>query len=54
LLLAFGTGAFAALVLLALKKVNRKSTMPFGPFLALGAYVMWFWPRMVGYLRMTL
>jgi leader peptidase (prepilin peptidase)/N-methyltransferase len=54
LLMAFGTGAFVALVLLTFKKVNRKSTMPFGPFLALGAYVMWFWPRTVDYLRMAL
>ncbi len=54
LLLAFGTGGFVALVLLAFKKVNRKSTMPFGPFLALGAYVTWFLPSMVDYLRMAL
>jgi leader peptidase (prepilin peptidase) / N-methyltransferase len=45
LVLAFGTGALVALVLLVLKKVNRRSTMPFGPFLALGACVMWFWPK---------
>jgi leader peptidase (prepilin peptidase) / N-methyltransferase len=54
LVLAFGTGAFVALILLAFKKVNGKSTMPFGPFLALGAYVIWFWPKTVDYLRMTL
>lgn len=54
LALAFGTGALVALVLLALKKVNRKSTIPFGPFLALGAWIIWFWPKMVDYLRMAL
>ncbi len=54
LVLAFGTGALVALVLLTLKKVNRRSTMPFGPFLALGAWVMWFWPKWFDYLRMAL
>lgn len=54
LVLAFGTGALVALVLLAFKKVNRKSTMPFGPFLALGACIMWFWPKWFDYLRIAL
>jgi len=45
LVLAFGIGALVALILLAVKKINRKSTMPFGPFLAFGACVMWFWPK---------
>jgi leader peptidase (prepilin peptidase)/N-methyltransferase len=54
LVLAFGIGALVALVLLLAKKVNRKSTMPFGPFLALGAFGMWFCPNLFDYLRITL
>jgi prepilin signal peptidase PulO-like enzyme (type II secretory pathway) len=54
LVLAFGIGALVALSLLAAKKVSRKSTMPFGPFLALGAYGVWFWPNLFDYLRMAL
>ena len=54
LVLAFGIGALVALVLLAAKKINKKSTMPFGPFLALGALGMWFWPNLFDYLRMAL
>jgi prepilin signal peptidase PulO-like enzyme (type II secretory pathway) len=54
LVLAFGIGAIVAVVLLATKKINRKSTMSFGPFLALGAFSIWFWPNLFDYLRMVL
>ena len=54
LFLAFGFGALFAVVLLAAKKIDLKSTMPFGPFLALGAYGMWFFPSLFEHLRMVL
>ncbi len=54
LVFAFGSGALVALVLLAAKKLSLKSTMPFGPFLALGACIMWFWPKIVDRLGVVL
>lgn len=39
LLLAFLTGATASIILLLSGKKGLKSTVPFGPFLALGAYL---------------
>lgn len=46
LVIAFGIGSLTALVLLVSKKTTRKSMMPFGPFLAFGAFVVWFWPEL--------
>ena len=46
--LSFGLGALLALFLIAKRKMNRKSMMPFGPFLALGALVVWFFPDLCG------
>lgn len=54
LILAFGIGAVVALGLLATHKINRKSTMPFGPFLALASYGIWFFPELFEHLRMVL
>jgi leader peptidase (prepilin peptidase)/N-methyltransferase len=54
LMLAFGVGALVALGLLAVGKIDRKSTMPFGPFLALGSYGIWFFPGLLDHLRMVL
>jgi leader peptidase (prepilin peptidase)/N-methyltransferase len=54
LILAFGAGSLLALPLLLAKKITRKSTMPFGPFLAFGALVVWFWPEFIDRLRIEL
>lgn len=40
---AFITGAIFGLVSVALKRNNIKGTVPFGPFLALGAATVFFW-----------
>ena len=40
--IAFIVGAVISLVLIILKKVSRKSVVPFGPFLILGTVVAWF------------
>ncbi len=54
LILAFGSGAVVALGLLVAHKINRKSTMPFGPFLALASYGIWFFPELFEHIRMVL
>jgi len=43
LFLAFVMGAVVGLALLLLKLKQRKSALPFGPFLALGAYLAMLW-----------
>ena len=43
LLLAFLTGALASVILLSSGKKGLKSHVPFGPFLALGAYLALLW-----------
>lgn len=43
LLLAFISGAVAGLLLLITNKKGRKDALPFGPFLALGAYLAMLW-----------
>jgi prepilin signal peptidase PulO-like enzyme (type II secretory pathway) len=40
---AFIAGAVVALVLVIFKKADRKTLVPFGPFLILGIVVTWFW-----------
>lgn len=40
---AFIIGALVAVFLLILKKVDKKTAVPFGPFLILGVLVAWFW-----------
>lgn len=40
---AFIVGAIFGLVLMIFKKVNRKSQVPFGPFLILGIFTAWWW-----------
>lgn len=39
--LAFILGAVIGLILMSLGKASRKTAMPFGPFLFLGAYLAW-------------
>lgn len=46
-LLAFGIGSLVVLPLLKLKIVSKKSMIPFGPFLALGALLIWFCPGLI-------
>ncbi|KAF0197444.1 MAG: leader peptidase (prepilin peptidase) / N-methyltransferase [Bacillota bacterium] len=43
LLLSFVVGAVAGISLIALKIRGRKDMLPFGPFLALGAYISMVW-----------
>ena len=54
LLLAFSLGSLMILPLLWLKMITRKSTIPFGPFLAVGSLLLWFWPGFVNQLGMDL
>jgi len=42
-LLAFGSGALVAVVLLAFKKVTMHSQIPFGPYLAAASFVSLLW-----------
>lgn len=41
--ISFVLGGLMGLVLILLKKKNRKSVLPFAPFLALGAFTFFFW-----------
>jgi prepilin signal peptidase PulO-like enzyme (type II secretory pathway) len=41
--MAFISGALVALFLMVFKKANRKTLVPFGPFLILGTLIAWFW-----------
>jgi len=41
--MAFVIGALVSLILMIFKKANRKTLIPFGPFLILGILVAWFW-----------
>ncbi len=43
LLIAFVAGAIVSLLLLASGRANRKTAIPFGPFLAIGCYVAAMW-----------
>jgi leader peptidase (prepilin peptidase) / N-methyltransferase len=45
LLASFGMGALFVLAPLLLGKINRKSTVSFGPFLALASLALWFFPE---------
>jgi len=47
LLLAFSLGTLVAAPLLWSKKITRKSKIPFGPFLAFGSLLIWFYPSLV-------
>ena len=38
-------GGFVGILLLVLKKKGRGETLPFGPFLSLGAYFVLFFPK---------
>jgi leader peptidase (prepilin peptidase)/N-methyltransferase len=46
LLIAFGMGALYSFPLFLFGKVSRKTMIPFGPFLALGALCVWFFPSL--------
>jgi len=41
--IAFVVGALVAIILMVFKKVDKKTAVPFGPFLILGSLVAWFW-----------
>lgn len=43
LVIAYLLGGIVSLVLLSMKKLNRKSTIPFGPFLVIGTITAIFW-----------
>ncbi|MBI3292998.1 MAG: prepilin peptidase [Elusimicrobia bacterium] len=43
-LIASSLGAAIGLMLLMLGKIHRKTAIPFGPFLSLGAYLSWLFP----------
>jgi prepilin signal peptidase PulO-like enzyme (type II secretory pathway) len=47
---AFVVGALVSLVLMVFKKANKKTLIPFGPFLILGTFVGWFWGNKILYL----
>ena len=47
---AFVIGALVSLILMIFKKANRKTLIPFGPFLILGILVAWFWGNEIWYL----
>jgi prepilin signal peptidase PulO-like enzyme (type II secretory pathway) len=44
---AFIVGAVFGLILMIFKKANRKSQIPFGPFMILGILVAWWWGEKV-------
>lgn len=50
LLIAFGFGALFALVWVYKGKINRRTLIPFGPFLSLGALIAWFLPNQINVL----
>lgn len=54
IMLAFIIGAVVGLVLIAAKSKNMKSALPFGPFLALSAAIVFFFGQNIidGYLRL--
>jgi leader peptidase (prepilin peptidase)/N-methyltransferase len=54
LILAFGIGSLFVLPLLIAKKMNRKSMLPFGPFLAAASFILWFWPESIDRLRIAI
>lgn len=47
LLIAFVSGAVISLLLLASGRANRKTAIPFGPFLAIGCYVAALWGQSI-------
>ena len=40
---AFIVGAIFGLILMIFKKANKKSQVPFGPFMIFGFFVAWWW-----------
>jgi prepilin signal peptidase PulO-like enzyme (type II secretory pathway) len=47
LYIAFIVGAAWGIVLMILKKANKKSQVPFGPFMILGFWVAWWWGDLI-------
>ena len=45
---AFITGALVGLAGMVIRKIGRKTVIPFGPFLILGTFVAWWWGAEVG------
>jgi prepilin signal peptidase PulO-like enzyme (type II secretory pathway) len=48
-IIAFLLGGLTAGSLLFLKKANRKTAIALGPFLSVGALLVWFFPNVVGF-----
>lgn len=46
---AFIVGAIVGIFLMAIKKIKRKTEIPFGPFLILGTFVGWWWGMEIWY-----
>ncbi|MGH7739934.1 MAG: prepilin peptidase [bacterium] len=49
--LAFGLGAFCSALMILTGRLKRKSFIPFGPYLALSALVVWFFPEIFNSLK---
>jgi leader peptidase (prepilin peptidase)/N-methyltransferase len=47
LAISFGFGLLLMLPLLVMKKVTKKTMIPFGPFLASGSLLVWFQPELI-------
>lgn len=45
--IAFITGAIVGVIGMRLKKITKKSKIPFGPFLILGTIISWFWGEQI-------
>jgi leader peptidase (prepilin peptidase)/N-methyltransferase len=48
------TASIIFFILFIMRKVVWKWLMPFGPFLAFGAFVLWFWPQITKSLGIVL
>lgn len=47
LIIAYVLGAILSLILLGMKKLNRKSQIPFGPFLVIGTLIAFFFGKQI-------
>jgi prepilin signal peptidase PulO-like enzyme (type II secretory pathway) len=51
---AFVLGALYGIMGMMLKKVNKKSKVPFGPFLIIGFFLAWWWGEKIIYLILNI